>query len=139
MPNYIYYDYCTSRICKVKEAHCTYTASPNIKSYLNDLCLKHGSTFEGRKKAFQYVMNKNRFIPIVISADPLLVFFPIDAINDPNCIWISYSKIDRIIYHKKKCEIYFKDSTQLLTTHPARIEETIHSIWRYLQITKSRM
>lgn len=134
MPNYMYYDYKTSQICKIKENKANYSSTPSIQSYLNTLCLQHGSTLQGRKQAFMYIMDKKRFIPIVISLNPVLIFFPIHPIQDPHCIWINYANIKNILYQKNTCEILFKDSTRLTCLHPKRIHSILKNIWRFLQI-----
>lgn len=133
MSNYIYYDYKTSQIAKISEETIQYEKNPSIKSYLNKKCIENGSTLEGRKQAFSYLMNQKKYIPIVISVDPIEIYFPISSTKDPNCIWINYNAIKKIQYNKKTCTLTFKDNSRLYCLYPKRIQKIIHQIYRYLQ------
>lgn len=133
MFNYFFYDYKSSQIAKVSEDLIQYEKSSSIKSFLNSKCIENGSTLEGRKQAFTYLMNQKKFIPVVVSINPVEIYFPISSTNDPNCIWINYASIKNIKYNKKTCTLIFKDNTRLTSLYPERIQKIIHQIYRYLQ------
>ncbi len=130
MNNFIYYDYANSQICKVKENQSTYLKSNNIQNYLNKLCLENGSTLQGRKDSYKYLMHQKKFIPILVHET--LIYFPTKATKAPDCIWINYFSIDYVVYTKKTCTIYFHDHTCLTCSHPKRIQHSLLSIQQYI-------
>ena len=73
--NYLYYDYATSSVCKVKEDIQEYVPDSSMHHFLDHLCILHGSTLEGRRDAFRILMNKSRFIPIVVNQNPHEIYF----------------------------------------------------------------
>lgn len=131
--NYLYYDYATSSVCKVKEDIQEYVPDSSIHHFLDHLCILHGSTLEGRRDAFRILMNKSRFIPIVVNQNPHEIYFPIKSLKDPTNIWICYENIEGFIEHKKTCTIVFKDHTCLECEHPQRIKDNIRAIRRYIK------
>lgn len=132
--NYFYYEYAQSAVCKVKEDEKEYQCARSSSSYINEQCLNHGSTMEGRKEAFTYQMNVKKFVPIVVSLHPVEIYIPTTSKNDYDCKWINYANIDHVEYEKKKCTIYFKDHTLLECENPLRIKKTIKTIFRYVQM-----
>ena len=132
MSNYLYYEYTRSMVCKVKEDHKEYEKYPTIQRYLNIQCLENGSTMRGRQDAFQFLMKQKKFTPVLISIHPVLIYFPTEAKDNPNCVWINYMEIEHVKYEKKKCTIYFKDHTQFISYHPKRIQNSMILIKRYL-------
>ncbi len=134
MANYIYYDYAKSKVCKVKEDQASYVSSTNIQSYLNNRCLRHGSTLDGRKKAFQYQTNCKKLTPIQVSHNE--IYFPTLNTRDPNCHWVCFQEIDHIEYKEKTCTIFFKDYTCLQCSHPNRIRKLTTLIWRRLRYSQ---
>ena len=106
MTNYMYYDYANSKVAKIKEDKIEYENARSMKSYFDKQCLENGSTLEGR----------------------------IAPIKDPSCKWVNFSSIKEILYHKKTCTIIFYDDTCLTCNNPERIKESIHAIYRYLNI-----
>lgn len=130
MTNYLYYDYLTSKVCKVKENNRTYESVVNIKTYLDYQCIEHGSTLAGRKKAYQVKMRQKKFVPIFVN--PHLVYFPNKSQKDSTCIWINYFEIDYVEYKKERCIIHFHDHTSLTCSHPMRIRHIILCIEQYL-------
>lgn len=101
MTNYMYYDYANSKVAKIKEDQIEYENARSMKSYFDKQCLENGSTLEGRKRSFIYLVHKKKFIPITISLSPLRIYFPTAPIKDPSCKWVNFSSIKEILYHKK--------------------------------------
>lgn len=132
MPNYLYYDYMSSSICKVQEETNEYIPCTSIESYLNSLCLKKGSSLKGRRQSFSHQMHIKRYIPIVIDKDT--IYFPIHPIRQYDCIWVHYANIRHVTFKKKTCVITFHDHTHLVCTSPARIRRNLAIIRQYLQM-----
>ena len=77
MINYMYYDYANSKVAKIKEDKIRYENARSMKSYLDEQYLENGSTLEGRKRSFIYLVRQKKYIPITISLSPLRIYFPI--------------------------------------------------------------
>lgn len=133
MTNYIYYNYAKSAVCKVSEEQNEYIPATSIDRYLNQICIRNGSTLQGRRQAFAQTMKLKQFIPIILQEKPHIIFFPIRPLKDPDNLWICYEEIERIQYNKKTCTIFFKDHTCLECTHPQRIQRQMRQIFRYLR------
>lgn len=131
--NYIYYNYATSQVCTVKEERSSYICSRSVEHYFDELCILHGSTLEGRKKAFSKLMEQKNFIPVVVQVHPHEIYFPIKPMKDPQNIWICYEEIASIEQKNKTCVIHFKDQTCLECEHPQRIKKQMHQIFRFLK------
>ena len=132
MSNYLFYDYATSTVGKVKEGAIEYDSYPTIQQYLNQKCMENGSSYAGRKQSFQYLTKQKKFVPILISYHPLEIYFPIESVKSPKCIWINYNEIIYIEYKEKECIIYFKDQTLYICKYPQRIKNTMIHIKRFL-------
>lgn len=44
-----------------------------MEEWLNDLCLYAGSSLKGRRESFISLVNRKKYIPVLISLDPLFV------------------------------------------------------------------
>lgn len=137
MTNYIYYQYDSSHVAKVKEDTIEYEKATTIHNYLNKECLKYGSSLQGRKESYTFLMHQKKYIPILIRLEPLELYFPTGPKKDPNCTWINYAAIESIQYKKKTCTIHFHDHTCLTCSNPNRIKENMHAIYRYLYKLKA--
>ena len=132
--NYFYYEYAQSAICQIKEDEKEYRYARSSNSFINEKCLNHGSTLQGRKEAFMYQMNIKKFVPIVVSLHPVEIYLPTTSKSNYECIWINYANIDHVEYEKKKCTLYFKDHTLLECENPQRMKKIIKMIFRYIQM-----
>ncbi|MBB5183886.1 competence protein ComK [Catenisphaera adipataccumulans] len=130
MPNYFYYDYARAAVCEVRKDTANHVPAVNAMTYLNQLCLEHGSTLEGRKAAFRYKIKQRKFTPIYVSTS--MIYFPIESTRHASCKWVNYAEIEDVDYKEKRCTIRFKDHTSLTVENPQRIRATMHHIWCYL-------
>jgi len=66
----------------------------NPVKLLNELCLMHGSTMQGRKDAYSILMDRKRKAPVLISEQNFEMFFPVLSSTDPkDMLWLSYGDI----------------------------------------------
>ncbi len=66
----------------------------NPMKLINDLCLLHGSTMQGRKDAYSILMNRKRKAPVLISEHSFEMFFPVLSSTDTKeMLWLSYAEI----------------------------------------------
>ena len=135
MPNYLYYDYLHSQVCLVSNQSIQTKPFKSIPSYLNTLCLENGSSLQGRKESFQYLLNQRKFIPIFVSENEF--YFPIENTSSSTCLWVNYQEIENVFYTKKTCTIQFKDHTCLKCNYPKRIQMIRKHIFRYLLMIRT--
>ncbi|MCF0105397.1 MAG: competence protein ComK [Holdemanella sp.] len=133
MFNYIYYDYESSKIACVYANRKEYLTYPSISSYLNQLCIKNGSTLKGRTEAFKKLTGARKFIPVFVSDD--IIYFPTASLKACDCLWIRYEAIHHVEYKEKTCILFFKDATRLLYKNGNRMKGIFQSIQRYKLIT----
>ena len=82
---------------------------------LDEWCLKSGSSFEGRKKSFQYLTKGRQKPAILISERTQEIFFPLYGLNSEFNIWLSYLEIfacHQVEYNQT--EIQFNDGTKII-------------------------
>ena len=65
----------------------------NTLQFLNDLCIKHGSTYKGRIDACKSLLNINQKVPLLISELTLEIWFPILSSKNKDNIWLNYNEI----------------------------------------------
>lgn len=84
-----------------------------IRQFINDLCIKNLSTFEGREKAASSVLSIKSNLPIYVNEEMLL--FPTKSIRNFDCIYVNYHKVLTV---KKKSEglskVIFDDLSELV-------------------------
>ena len=76
--------------------------------FLRKCCRCYGNTYSNLR---QFVIDKFNFYiktPIVLSEKDMIILFPTASPNSKECIWISYSNVDRYIKEKDYTKIYFK-------------------------------
>lgn len=78
--------------------------------YLNDLCIKHGSSLEGRKESFRILTNTKQKPAILISEKSELLYFPLKADSNFNNIYVNYSELmDFKRINKNETNLYFRN------------------------------
>ena len=76
--------------------------------FLKKCCKIYGHSYDIQR---QFVIdNFNYYIktPIIVSEYDNLIFFPTTSPSSKNCIWVSYSNVDRYVKEKDYTKIYFK-------------------------------
>lgn len=84
-----------------------------LLSYLNGLCLKHGSTFQGRMESIKYLSKRNRLVPLFVSPTVVLLFTK--GIRHQDTVLINYIEI--LSYQevgKDQTKIIFKDLVEVV-------------------------
>lgn len=157
MWDYLYYDYLHSSVCLCSKHQTQRIHASSLASYLNEICLQHGSTLQGRKEAYAHLMHQNKFIPVLVSLSPLLFYLPDSSLHDPALRWISYEQIEEIIpvsvknretdkermdsvlnntAQKNRCIVRFRDGLEL-PLQAARIQRVYFKASVYLKLLYS--
>ncbi|UOQ50333.1 competence protein ComK [Gracilibacillus caseinilyticus] len=111
--------YPTKIIETTNELYSTQTPLAIVK----ENCLRHGSTFEGRRAAVRYHLSFSQKTPIPIHPAASIIASPTKPARDPDCIWLFWRHlhlIERI--SKQETKIYFDHHS------PLTIKESIHSL-----------
>lgn len=85
-------------------------------SYLNKLCLRYGSTLEGRLEACRYLLSITQKACLLISERSEEVYFPVKGLSDRNNEWFLFSSI--VTFHSlsdNRTELIFTDGTRKVT------------------------
>ena len=84
-----------------------------LKQFINDLCVKNLSTFEGREKASGIILNRKSILPIYV--DQEMCLFPTESIRNYGCIYINYNELLSFkAQSNKETKIIFYDLSEIL-------------------------
>lgn len=80
----------------------------NCLKFLKKCCKFYGHSYNLQRQFI--IENFDYYIktPIVLSKSKMIIFFPTTSPNSKECIWISYSNIDRYVKEDEYTKIYFK-------------------------------
>jgi len=100
---------------------------------LQRLCLRYGSTCEGRREAAACNLDIHQKVPILLSEVYQDILFPTRALRNPECIWINYRAVDEIRRKEKGCIVQFHDESELFVSVDVRcIRRSMQLCKRYL-------
>ncbi|OLN23820.1 hypothetical protein BTO30_02420 [Domibacillus antri] len=78
-------------------------------------CLRHASTYDGRKKASKQLLGIKSKLPLVIDHVEGIYLFPIASHLKPDCVWIALSHVKSLKkVEKKETEVTFKDGQKVM-------------------------
>lgn len=66
------------------------------EAFLNRMCIENGSSYDGRKTAFQSITDSRQKPAILISERTQQIFFPTMSSRNEKCVWISYQEIFKV-------------------------------------------
>lgn len=107
----------------------------SIKKYINLLCLKNLTTYEGRRIATQKLLGETSNIPIYLNGD--ICLYPIKSIRDYNTVFINYNEVlsyketgkvhTRFVF-SNLCEITLEVSINIVKKQHARIKKILEYV-----------
>ena len=80
--------------------------------YLEDLCLRNGSTYEGRRQAACSYLHIRQKAPIYIREGLLL--FPSRSAQAEGCVWLNYCAIQRAEAQDHMTRFIFHDGQEMI-------------------------
>jgi hypothetical protein len=84
-----------------------------IRQYINTLCLKHGSTMNGRIASARYLLKRHALVPIFVKEDLCLV--STTSLRDPDVVYLNSHQIAFVKGHLDGSIIHFFDgSTRII-------------------------
>lgn len=81
-------------------------------TFLDRLCRRYGSTYEGRRQAACSFLHIRQKAPIVIHES--LVLFPTVSQDDPMCVWINYCLVKKVEELTHQTKVIFMNGVELI-------------------------
>lgn len=98
---------------KIIEKNHEYIIKENAFDIMDYNCRYYGSTYEGRVKGTQSIIECEYKLPIIIEETQNIVFFPTSSPYSENCCWISFNNIERCEKNGDRKNIIFKNNFKL--------------------------
>lgn len=98
---------------KIFEKNETFYSVRSPMRILDDDCLGHGSSLEGREKAVEKILKTRSKLPVPVNPDKGIYLFPTLSKRNKDCIWLSYYQIDDYDEVNDRTLVTFQDGTYL--------------------------
>lgn len=89
------------------------------KEVLSTICLFHGATYDGRRRATTEILKVKQKVPILLSQKELL--FPTTSPSLQQCAWINFYAIEQLEKDQNGSLITFIDGSTLIIPCSIRI------------------
>ena len=63
----------------------------SLKKYINKLCMKNLSTYDGRREALSMLLGENNNIPIYV--DKEIILYPVKSIRVYNTVFVNFNEV----------------------------------------------
>ena len=93
----------------VKELNNEYIIDKSAYKIMEDSCEYYGSTYKGRLKAAQKILDTNYKVPIIVEESENIVFFPTKSSLLEDCCWINYNFIKSYEKNGNNTKVYFNN------------------------------
>ena len=92
---------------------CDEILNDSLLNYINKLCIKNMSSFEGRKHASKQLLKSSSNLPILVNDE--LFIFPTESVRNGSCFYINYFSILCIkTNYDGKTKIIFIDLSEII-------------------------
>lgn len=103
----------TSSKTKVIEKTKEYVIPQATFEILEENCEYYGSTYDGRIKAAQKILNFSYKIPLLIEESEKIIFFPTKASSSKDCCWINHNYVKLREKNGKNTKITFENGVEI--------------------------
>lgn len=83
-----------------------------MMTWIRELCLGYGSSYEGRKEAVKRVCHIKQKVPILLSERTKDMLFPTADIRSMDCVWINYRAIISVKGNHKQSSVKFINGSE---------------------------
>lgn len=87
-----------------------------IRHYVDQLCLTHGSSLDGRIASARYLLQRKSLLPIVVNKDICLI--PNTSFRQMNLVLLNYYQIASVQAKSTGCNVSFLDGNQVFISVP---------------------
>ena len=85
-----------------------------LKAFINNLCLEHLSTYEGRQIAARKMLQRRNNVPIYVHNHMILI--ATHAIRHPACMFVNAQNVSHVQTEDNQTILWFLDGTRVATT-----------------------
>lgn len=97
----------------IKEVNNEYIIDKSAYKIMEDSCEYYGSTYKGRLKAAQKLLDTNYKVPIIVEESENIVFFPTKSSLLEDCCWINYNFIKSYEKNGNCTKVYFNNQESI--------------------------
>jgi len=97
---------------KVIELTKEYVIPHSSFEILEENCEYYGSTYNGRIKAAQKILNYSYKIPLLIEESEKIIFFPTKSSTSNDCCWINHNFVKKREKHGKNTKVLFENGIE---------------------------
>lgn len=97
---------------KVIELTKEYIIPQSTFEILEENCEYYGSTYNGRIKAAQKILNFSYKIPLLIEESEKIIFFPTKASTSSDCCWINHNFVKKREKNGKSTKVMFENGIE---------------------------
>lgn len=83
--------------------------SKGLRQYVNSLCLKHGSSLDGRIASSRYLLKRRSLVPIYVNSDICLI--PTSSLRDQHMIYLNTHQIASLASNQDGTTVMFMDGS----------------------------
>lgn len=98
-----------SKIIELSKEHVIAKSTFEI---MEENCEYYGSTYDGRIKAAQKMLNFSYKIPLLIEESERIIFFPTKAAFSSDCCWINHSYVKNRKKEGKNTKVVFQNGIE---------------------------
>ena len=99
----------TTRVIELSKEYIIPQAAFNI---MEENCEYYGSTYEGRVKAAQKILNFSYKLPLLVEETERIIFFPTKASISKECCWINHNFVTKREKCGKNIKVQFKNGLE---------------------------
>lgn len=133
----IYYDFLQSQVILKNQNHKYAIARSSLNLFFNRCAQSFGHSLNGQKEAYKTLMHAKKWIPILVSQNPLLLFMPLK--QKDLTIYINYSRLEYHPQQKKRSTLSFVDDFQLEGLQTIQVERNyLNAKWYLKKIYSSQ-
>ncbi|MBQ7137235.1 MAG: competence protein ComK [Bacilli bacterium] len=97
---------------KIIELTKEYDVPQSTFEILEENCEYYGSTYNGRIKAAQKILNFSYKIPLLVEESGKIIFFPTRSSNAIDCCWINHNFVKKREKNGKQTKVMFSNGVE---------------------------
>lgn len=136
------YDYLTSSVRLQSSQGCFHLPAASLSGFFDQAALYFGNRLQGSKSAWHKRMKQNKFIPLLIALQPLLVFLPDSSASADDLRFLNFARVAGIKLdgdEKSRSIITFCDGLQIVCSSHRRMERNfLRTKWNLAKIYSSQ-
>ncbi len=106
---------CDNNMSLVYEGENMFIIDSKPNNIINKNCIRNGSTLNGRQKSTENITGSNYKVPILVSEEDKIIFFPTSSPRLKSVSWLNLTNIDKTYYNiaKKVSVVVFYNAVMI--------------------------